>query len=185
MVHYVITDLEQKIGWIASITSSEFLQPFINVFRALSETHKNVVFKIVGGNFKTTNLDNFVVKDWSLAEKKNDLSSFDIGIMPMPDNAWTTGKCGFKAILYMSMGMPVVCSSVSINMEIIQGGINGFLANSEKEWIEKLSLLITNPNFRQRMGQNGRVTVEQKYSVKVNAPKFIEILEKVYYERIK
>ena len=67
-----------------------------------------------------------------------------------------------------------------MNKEIIQAGVNGFLANSGEEWIEKLSLLIENPVLRKKVGLAGRKTVEERYSVKVNAPKFLNILRSVY-----
>ena len=87
-------------------------------------------------------------------------------------------ECGFKAILYMSMGIPCVCSPVGVNKEIIVDGINGFLANSEEEWIEKLSCLIRDPELRGRFGEAGRSTVIDKYSLKSNAPKYLDILKR-------
>jgi len=66
------------------------------------------------------------------------------------------------------------------NKEIVKDGINGFLASSKKEWVEKLSLLIDNPALRKRMGLAGRQTVEGKFSVKANAPKYLDIINKVY-----
>ena len=98
----------------------------------------------------------------------------------MPDNEWTRGKCGFKAILYMSMGIPSVCSPVGMNREIITDGVNGFLAAGEGQWIEKLSSLIEDPGLRRKMGLAARKTVEEKYSVKVNAPKFLKVIKEVY-----
>jgi glycosyltransferase involved in cell wall biosynthesis len=171
------------IGWIGSITTRRFLDLISNVFRVLSKKYDYVRFKIIGTNFYIPSLKNINCQKWSLDKEVADLLTFDIGIMPLPDNLWTRGKCGFKAVLYMSMGIPVVCSSTGVNKEIIQEGINGFLADSEEEWIEKLSFLIEDPDLRYQMGQRGRIIVEEKYSLKANAPKFIEILEKVYYDK--
>ena len=89
-------------------------------------------------------------------------------------------KTPFKTIQYMSVGVPTVASNVGGNREIIQDGINGFLASNEEEWIEKLSLLITNSHLRQKLGAAGRDTVEDRYSLKVNAPKLLEVLRKAY-----
>jgi len=167
------------IGWIGSATTLDFLKPMEDVFIRLSKQFTDIEFKIVGGDFCINGLSGVISKPWSLAEEIEDLKGFDIGIMPMPDNEWTKGKCGFKAILYMSMGIPCVCSPVGMNNEIITDGINGFLANSEEEWIEKLSRLIKDPGLRKRLGGAGRKTVEDKYSLKANAPKYIEVLKKV------
>lgn len=171
------------IGWMGSITTLIFLNIMINTFINLSKKFNNIKFKIVGGDFSIEGLSNIISKPWSLEEEIEDLRSFDIGIMPMPDNEWTNGKCGFKAILYMNMGIPCVCSPIGVNKEIITDGINGFLAGTENEWIEKLSLLIENPEIRKKIGIAGRKTVEERYSVKVNAPKYLEIFRKIYEER--
>jgi len=164
------------IGWIGSVTTIDFLYMLRNVFIQLSERFHNVVFKIVGPDFSLPGLSNIVNKPWKLEEEIEDLGTFDIGIMPMPDNKWTRGKCGFKAILYMSLGIPCVCSPIGVNTQIVDG-INGFLAVTEEEWLHKLSLLIKSPELRKEVGQAGRKTMEERYSVRVNAPKFLEIIQ--------
>lgn len=171
------------IGWMGSATTVDFLDIVNNVFAALSKRFCNVIFKIVGSDFSPVGIKNIISKPWALEEEVADLRSFDIGIMPMPDNKWTKGKCGFKAILYMSMGIPCVCSGVGVNKEIIKDGWNGFLADTEAEWIEKLSILIDNPELRHKMGLMGRKTIEEKYSIKINAPKFTEVIQKTYKEK--
>ena len=172
-------DKEVIIGWVGSITTLSFLNAVKDVFIKLSKRFPNIKFKIIGGIFPIEGLTNVLSKPWSLDEEVEDLMSFDIGIMPMPDNAWTKGKCGFKAILYMSVGIPCVCSPVGVNKEIIKDGCNGFLANSEQDWLEKLSLLIENPGLREKLGKEGRKAVEEKFSVEVNAPKILNILKDV------
>lgn len=172
------------IGWIGSATTLDFLNPMREIFTRLSKQFTNIRFKIVGGDFLIDGLSNVISKPWSLDEEIEDLKTFDIGIMPMPDNDWTNGKCGFKAILYMSMGIPCLCSPVGVNKEIITDGVNGFLAKSQEEWMKKLSHLIENPQLRRRLGAAGRRTVEDKYSLKVNAPKYLEIFKKVYEKKI-
>lgn len=164
------------IGWMGSTTTLSFVYMMEDVFRRLSEKFNNLEFRVVGGKFYLPGLNNISSAPWSYEEEKNALAAFDIGIMPMPNNVWTRGKCGFKAILYMSSGIPCVCSEVGMNKEIIVDGINGYLANTEDEWVEKLSLLIVSPQLRDKIGAAGRKTIEDKYSVRVNAPKFIEVL---------
>ena len=177
------TGTEQKkyivIGWIGSGTTIEFVKMISGVIIRLSKKYNNIVFKTIGGSFKMDGYNNLVSKPWSLEEETEDLRSFDIGIMPMDDNAWTRGKCGFKAILYMSMGIPSVCSPVGVNKEIITDGVNGFLAADEDEWVGKISMLIEDSGLRMRMGLSGRKTVEEKYSVKANVPAFLNIINQV------
>lgn len=168
------------IGWIGSVTTVDFLSMVKESIIRLSRQLNYIKFKIVGGSFSIDGLSNIHSKAWSLNEEVEDLKTFDIGIMPMPDNEWTKGKCGFKAILYMSMGIPCICSPVGINKEIINDGVNGFLADSTEEWINKFLLLIKNPELRLKIGVAGRKTVEERYSIKANVPKFLEVIYDVY-----
>ena len=140
---------------------------------------------IIGGHFSIEELSNIIGIPWLLQQEIEALNSFDIGIMPMPDDAWTNGKCGFKAILYMSMAIPTICSPVGVNKEIINDGVNGFFAQTEKDWVDRIALLIEDPQLRERIGFTGRKTVEEKYSVKVNASKFLSVIQRVYDERYK
>ena len=95
--------------------------------------------------------------------------------MPLPDDNWSKGKCGLKALQYMALGIPTICSPVGVNSTIIKDGENGFLAGSKTEWIEKIKLLIHSPELRQKFGRAGRETVEREYSRKVIAPRVLEI----------
>lgn len=167
------------IGWIGSVTTLGFLDSMVNVFRRLSNKFPNIQFKIVGGEFSISGLSNIISSPWSIERELDDLKTFDIGIMPMPDNEWTRGKCGFKAIIYMSMGIPCVCSAVGVNNEIITNGLNGFLANTEDEWTDSLSFLINDDKKRREIGANARMVAEEKYSVKSNVSKFLEVFKMV------
>jgi len=93
------------------------------------------------------------------------LTEMQIGLMPLPDDAWTRGKCGFKGLLSMSMGAATVMSPVGVNTEIVRHGENGFLAASEAAWVETLSELVLDPQLRARIGEAGRQTVVDRYSV--------------------
>lgn len=168
------------IGWSGSHTTIEHFTFILPVLRRLKKIFQDKIeFKVVGDK-------NFAVKDlelqgisWNLEGEITELSTFDIGIMPLPDEPWTKGKCGFKGLLYMSMGIPAVMSPVGVNSEIIEDGVNGFLANSESEWVDKLSLLIENESLRKSMGEKGRQTVEEKYSVHAYQYQYLSYFDKL------
>jgi glycosyltransferase involved in cell wall biosynthesis len=170
------------VGWSGSFTTIAHLNLLKGVLREIYRKYR-VDIKVIGS--KDFNIEGVRIeaKDWNLTSEIDDLSRFDIGLMPLPDDEWGRGKCALKALQYMALGIAPVCSPVGVNREIIQDGINGFLCASEAEWIEKISLLINNHKLRHDMGQAARKTVEERYSVKINAPKFLEILEKVYRQR--
>jgi glycosyltransferase involved in cell wall biosynthesis len=116
---------------------------------------------------------------WRSETEVDDLKSGDIGIMPLPDDTWSRGKCGLKALQYMALGIPTICSAVGANMDIIRDGENGFLASSDDEWIAKLKTLLHSAEDRNRLGRAGRETVEEKFSAQVQAPRVYEIFASV------
>jgi glycosyltransferase involved in cell wall biosynthesis len=163
------------LGWIGSHSSAPYLRLLDSVLPRLASRY-DLRLKVVGGEYHCAHA-RVSTHEWRLDREAADLHSFDIGLMPMPDNPWTQGKCAFKALQYMAVGIPVICSPVGMNSEVVQDGVNGFLADSEAEWIEKVSLLIENPGLREAMGRRGRAAVEERYSVKVNFQKFLRVLE--------
>jgi glycosyltransferase involved in cell wall biosynthesis len=97
--------------------------------------------------------------------------------MPLPDNVWTKGKCGYKLIQYMACALPVVASPVGVNCEIIEPGANGFLATSESEWRESLLRLIDDAELRRTFGAAGRRRAEELYSLHAHAPRLVAALQ--------
>lgn len=170
------------IGWIGSHTTSYCLKQLTGVFIELAKKF-NFYLKIIGGekNFSIRGVK-IINEEWTLEKDVESFQSLDIGIYPLPNDERVMAKTPFKTIQYMSVGVPVIASKVGGNREIIQDGINGFLVNSEDEWLEKLSYLIENPDIRYKMGLAGRKTVEEKYSLEVTAPIFLEALSKTYKE---
>lgn len=116
--------------------------------------------------------------DWADPDMvRSALLGFDIGVYPLKTNLYNQYKCGFKALEYMAMGIPVVASPVGANHAIIDHGRTGFLAHTTDDWIKYLSELILNPQIRREMGARGRRVVENSFSVQAAADRLISILE--------
>jgi glycosyltransferase involved in cell wall biosynthesis len=165
------------IGWIGSQSTISYLVDIKGVLKKLCRKY-DVIFKIVANAEIDLNIET-EFKTWRLRDELVDLRSFDIGIMPLPNNEWTRSKCGYKIIQYMAVGKSVVASPVGVNKEIINDGVNGFLAKNENEWKEKLSVLIEDYDLRKKISVAGRQVVEDRYSLKINAPKLLNLLFKV------
>jgi len=163
------------IGWTGTSTTLKHFEIIIPVLKKLKIKYSDKIsFKIIV-NFPYSLPElNIEQTNWSLEKEIDDLQEIDIGIMPLPNNEWSKGKCGFKGLQYMALEIPTIMSSVGVNSEIIIDGQNGFLANSEDEWVEKLSLLIENQNLRNSFGKNGRKTVEEKYSVNAFKKQYVQ-----------
>lgn len=154
------------IGWSGSITTIRHFGMAIPVLKAIKEKYGNrVKFKVIGdGNYRNDELGIAGI-GWKKESELKELEEIDIGIMPLPDDEWAKGKCGLKGLQYMALGIATVMSPVGVNSEIIQDEENGMLASSDEEWIAKLSKLIDNSVLRRRCAENGRKTVEEKFSV--------------------
>ena len=154
------------IGWSGSMTTVEHFESLVPVLREVKKTWGDkVYFKLLGdGTYRNEELD-IQGTAWSSENEIPTVSSFDIGIMPLPDDAWTRGKCGFKGLLYMAFGVPAVMADVGANKEIVRHGENGLLAATPEEWLTCLHQLIESETLRRRLGEAGRQTVVQRYSV--------------------
>jgi glycosyltransferase involved in cell wall biosynthesis len=154
------------IGWSGSHTTIKHFESAIPFLRRLKEKYQNnICFKLMGDPaYSNAELD-IIGIPWSNENEVAILESFDIGIMPLPQDEWVKGKCGLKGLSYMSLEVPTIMSAVGVNPEIIRDGVNGFLANDENEWFEKLSLLIDDFELRKKIGKAGRLTVLERYSV--------------------
>jgi glycosyltransferase involved in cell wall biosynthesis len=124
--------------------------------------------------------ERFVAVDWvELSALSEIIQGFDIGLMPLEDDAQARGKCAFKALQYMACGVAAVISPVGVNSEIVRDGWNGFLADKEPQWIEKISRLIEEPRLRLELSLNARKTVEEKFALDVTAKAFLQAIEKI------
>ena len=165
------------LGWIGTKGNLPYLRKLEPVFKTLSQQFSHVKLKIVSDDFYDSPSLPVIKKPWRLEDENEDLISFDVGLMPLGDDLWSRGKCGLKIIQYLSVGVPVVCTPVGINRDIVQDGRNGFWATTPEEWVNRLTQLLQDPELRQKMGDFGIETVEKGYSLAVTSNKFLKVLE--------
>ncbi|HZT57606.1 MAG TPA: glycosyltransferase family 4 protein [Pyrinomonadaceae bacterium] len=169
------------IGWTGSYSTVQHLLTIAGALRRLAGRER-FRLRVIGSPGMTLagleGLDLDVVP-WRSETEVEDLRAIDVGVMPLPDDRWSRGKCGMKALQYMGLAIPTVCSPVGVNTEIVRDGENGMLASSEDEWVEKLGLLLRSAELRARLGRAGRATVESRYSAEVQAPRVHEIFASV------
>ncbi|MBS1681414.1 MAG: glycosyltransferase family 4 protein [Bacteroidetes bacterium] len=166
------------IGWTGSHSTLKYLNEIEQVLISIEKKFPFVEFWFIADQPPKFNLERMHFKLWSLQTEIIDLSQFDIGIMPLPDDEWTRGKCGFKILQYMALQIPTVASPVGANPSIIDQGVNGYIANNDYEWKKMLSALIESKELRQQLGVAGKKTVEQKYSVNSNKKLFLGLFTK-------
>jgi glycosyltransferase involved in cell wall biosynthesis len=113
---------------------------------------------------------------WDAATYGRLLATADCGIMPVPDNPYTRGKCAYKLLQYGAAGLPVVASPVGINAVVIEQ-LAGLAATDVGSWVRALlEVLGTSDADRCARGTAARRTVEERYSFAVWRPAFLRAL---------
>jgi glycosyltransferase involved in cell wall biosynthesis len=167
------------IGWIGAPPNVVYLEPLRPVLKKLAERFPLRLLLLGPPHFECPGVE-VRCRPWmhyaTVEDEANHLHEFDIGLMPLRNDAFAAGKCALKAIQYMACGIPVVASPVGVNTEVVRDGVCGYLANSPDEWYERLCALLTDPDLRQRLGEAGRARAEARYSVRAALPVLVEAL---------
>ena len=162
------------VGWSGSATTIEHLRLIEPTLREL-QRERGIRIRVIGE--PSYRIDGAAVETlpWRAATEVDDLRPIDIGVMPLPDDEWTRGKCGMKALQYMALGIPTVLSPVGVNRGIARDGA-ALLASSPSEWGRVLRQLLDDRDLRGRVGRAGRARVEHEYSVSATLPIWENVL---------
>ncbi len=166
------------IGWSGSKTTIDHFQEAIPALEKIKEKYNTLVEIVVIGDdsYQSPKLG-INGKPWNFVTEVEDLRNFDIGIMPLPNDEWTNGKCGLKALQYMALEIPTIVSPVGINTTIIDHEVNGLMAGNENEWFTCLEMLILGDGLRKKIGAKGRERVITSYSVTSNSSAFLSLFD--------
>jgi glycosyltransferase involved in cell wall biosynthesis len=130
---------------------------------------------IISDDSPSENLDLFEFVKWDKSKEIDELLTFNIGVMPLSHDPWSEGKCGFKALQYMALGIPALVSPVGVNEKIVDDGLNGFICRTDSDWINHISYLLENRQEIIKMGLKGRKKIEAEFSVLSNTSNFIHL----------
>ena len=162
------------IGWTGTFSTLKYLDIVLPVLQRLQETF-GFTFVVIANKDPKLALKNYKFIDWQKETETNDLLNMHIGLMPLYDDELSKGKCGFKAIQYMSLGIPAVVSPVGVNSQIVDDGINGFVCDQPGEWEAKLTELLMRSDLRQKLGVAARAKIESAYSVLATRDLFLSL----------
>lgn len=151
------------LGWIGSPSTAPYLTELVAPLSIIGQEGPLRLVVIGGSAPSIPNVDVMEV-DWNENTEVDLINSFDVGLMPLPDEDWARGKCAFKLIQYMACAVPVVGSSVGANRDVINSHC-GLVASTQQEWVESLRMLRDQPERRVEMGIAGRERVLQHYSL--------------------
>ena len=177
--HNVSVDHEKTpvvIGWTGTHSTMHYLDRLIPILRKL-ENEFEFEFRIISNKKPTYELRSLRYMDWKLETEIEDLSKIQIGLMPLVYDMWSEGKCGFKALQYMALGMACVVSPVGVNTTIVEHRKNGFVSDTEEEWENALRELLTHPELRKELGEQAKISIEEKWSVEAWKEQYALLIE--------
>lgn len=168
-----------RIGWIGAPVTVGYLSAIEPALRHVLDAFPDTEFRLIGARDPFSGRLPVTEISWTEATEVAELQNLDAGIMPLPDEPFERGKCGYKLIQYMGCGLPVVASPVGVNTTLVMSGVNGFLAESIPDWVAALSKLRADPGLRLRFGGAGRQIVADRYSLQAAAPRLLSLLQSV------
>lgn len=163
------------IGWTGTHSTLKYLDRIVPALAQLEAEGFDFEFRVISNQPPTLPLRSLVFVPWRKDTEIADLLAFNVGLMPLEDDLWAKGKCAFKALQYMALGIPPLVSPVGMNTEVVQDGYNGYVCTMTVDWESRLRQLLVNPDLRQRLGAAARATVEERYSVRANEANFLQL----------
>lgn len=152
------------IGWMGTMTTQPNLEIIAEPLRRLKET-RGAQLRVIADRPMTLPGVDLDFIQWRAEVEIPRLHECQIGIVPVKPNVWNPWKFFFKTIQFMSLGLAVVATPAGSNLEIIEDGVTGFLADSDDEWHERLCALIDDPALCRRMGEAARATAVAQFGI--------------------
>jgi len=161
-----------SIGWTGTHSTIKYLEDILPVFEELAT---EIDFQLAVICDKTPDFRYPFLRfiPWNKPTEIDDLLQFSIGLMPLTEDKWSNGKCGFKALQYMSLGIPALVSPVGVNTRIVDHGVNGYVCHNVADWKKYITDIYTNRELLYTLSANTRKKIEEHYSVKSNTGNFI------------
>ncbi|ALD20789.1 glycosyltransferase family 4 protein [Hymenobacter sp. DG25A] len=165
---------QMVIGWTGTHSTMKYLEQIMPVLARLEQEYA-FEFRVISNQEPALPLKSLRFVPWRKDTEIKDLLSFNIGLMPLEDDPWAKGKCAFKALQYMALGVPALVSPVGMNTEVVTDGVNGYICSTPEQWYQALEKLIKDAPLRTRFGEAARTTIENRYSVKSNEANFLAL----------
>ena len=162
------------IGWTGTHSTIKYLETLIPVLTKLEQEFE-FNFVVIADRRPDFSLKSLKYIPWSKETEIQDLFKIDVGLMPLEDDKWANGKCGFKALQYMALGIPAIVSPVGVNTKIVDDGVNGWICESAEEWELRLREILNRNVLLTDCSTAARMKIEQHYSVKSNTPNFLHL----------
>lgn len=164
------------IGWLGSPSTARYVKDREVALRTFCSRHDAQLLLVGSGPISMKDVPT-VIHEWSEESEIQELMQFDVGIMPITEDPWARGKCGFKLIQYMAAKIPVIASPVGVNADIVTPGRDGYLATTDQEWVQAFEAILADPERGRKMGESGSQKVQAAFSLQVMGPKLVDLIK--------
>jgi glycosyltransferase involved in cell wall biosynthesis len=176
-LHNVVKDQfpdKITIGWTGSHSTIKYLESVVPILRKL-EQEFDFDFLVIADKEPEFDLKSLKFIPWNKQTEIDDLFKIDLGIMPLEDDKWAKGKCGFKALQYMALGIPAMVSPVGVNTKVVDDDVNGWICDSAEEWESRLREILEKKRSLAAYSAAARAKIVENYSVRSNTPNFLHL----------
>lgn len=169
-----MADRKVVVGWTGSHSTLIYLQDFSRTIAEL-QRELDFTFLVIADQVPDLPIPDMQFMPWRPETEIDDLLRMDIGVMPLFEDPWSEGKCGFKLIQYLALGIPALATPIGVNQDIIEDGSNGYLCGDSAEWKARLRELISNRELRQQLGETGREKIVAQFSISSQRSNFLKL----------
>jgi glycosyltransferase involved in cell wall biosynthesis len=160
---------EPVVGWIGSPSTGRFVE---QVLPALAELAQPPAVTLVGAQVSSPPGLRVDARPWSSAIEMETLASVRVGLYPIdPSHPLADGKCGLKAILYMSCGVPPIVTPTATNAGIVRHEVEGLHARDLSEWGTAVRRLLDDPELWDRCSRAAHARARTDFSLEQWGPR--------------
>jgi len=161
-----------ELVWIGSSSTLKGLESQRSLWEGLGAAIPGLRLRVVCDRFPDFQGVQVVPSPWTETGEAEELAKADVGVSWIPDDVWSRGKCGLKVLQYQAASLPTIANPVGVHPEMIESGVNGYLASTLDEWIDAVRGA-ADPARRLEMGRAARSRMESHYSVAAWASTFV------------
>lgn len=150
-------------GWIGARWTLPYLAQLRRPLEQLCAEIAGLTIRVIADQAPDLGRARVELVPWAAEAEARELKRLRAGLAPLPDDAWTRGKCGLRLLQYLAAGIPAVASPVGTQAEIIRAGA-ALPASSDLEWRQALHRVLAEPDLAADLITHGRRLVREQFS---------------------
>jgi len=151
------------VGWIGGRWTLPYLAQLRRPLEKLSAEVAGLTVRVIADQAPDLGRTRVELVPWAAETEVRELQRLRAGAAPLPEDAWTRGKCGLRLLQYLAAGVPAVASPVGSQAEILRAGA-ALPATSDSDWYRALYRLLTEPSAAAELAARGHQIVREHFS---------------------